>query len=256
MVHIIKQNKTNKNMRPLHIIMPMAGEGSRFLKEGWNTPKPLIRLHGKELFRRAIDCVAVDGAIMKYSFIVRQEHIDKYNIDKQIKELLPSANVFSVEKTTRGAVETCLFARDAIDKEDAIIVMDCDLEFRSQDFSSMARDILEKNTDEVDGGLLVSFDSDDPRYSYAETDDNMKVIRTAEKEVISNHALCGAYFFSKAESFLYAADSLLNETNFNKPEFYVSLLYNYLLRRGETVRVARMEEYYSYGTPEELKRYM
>ena len=22
-------------MRPLHIIMPMAGEGSRFLKEGW-----------------------------------------------------------------------------------------------------------------------------------------------------------------------------------------------------------------------------
>lgn len=29
-------------MRPLHIIMPMAGEGSRFLKEGWTTPKPLI----------------------------------------------------------------------------------------------------------------------------------------------------------------------------------------------------------------------
>lgn len=24
--------------------MPMAGEGSRFLKEGWTTPKPLIEL--------------------------------------------------------------------------------------------------------------------------------------------------------------------------------------------------------------------
>lgn len=33
-------------LRPLHIIMPMAGEGSRFLKEGWTTPKPLIPLHG------------------------------------------------------------------------------------------------------------------------------------------------------------------------------------------------------------------
>lgn len=26
--------------RSLHIIMPMTGEGSRFLKEGWATPKP------------------------------------------------------------------------------------------------------------------------------------------------------------------------------------------------------------------------
>lgn len=64
-------------MRPLHIIMPMAGEGSRFLKEGWTTPKPLIKLHDKELFLRAIGSVKVEDAPMKYSFIVRQEHIDK-----------------------------------------------------------------------------------------------------------------------------------------------------------------------------------
>ena len=31
-------------MRPLHIIMPMAGERSRFAKAGWTTPKPLIEL--------------------------------------------------------------------------------------------------------------------------------------------------------------------------------------------------------------------
>ena len=60
-------------MRPLHIIMPMAGEGSRFLKEGWTTPKPLIKLHDKELFLRAIGSVKVEDAPMKYSFIVRQE---------------------------------------------------------------------------------------------------------------------------------------------------------------------------------------
>ena len=68
-------------MRPLHVIMPMAGEGSRFLKEGWTTPKPLIDLKGIPLFKRAIGSVAVAGAPMKYSFIVRKEHIDKYHID-------------------------------------------------------------------------------------------------------------------------------------------------------------------------------
>lgn len=243
-------------MRPLHVIMPMAGEGSRFLKEGWTTPKPLIRLHGKELFLRAIGSVKVESAPMKYSFVVRQEHIDKYQIDERIKEILPEANVFSVLRTTRGAVETCLVARPAISPEDSIVVMDCDLEFRSKAYVDHIKNILKKPMEEVDGGLLVSFDSDLPKYSYAEIDDDNNVIRTAEKEVISRHALCGAYFFSKAQGFLDAADAMLSDAGFNKPEFYVSLLFNTLLRKGERVRLAKMEEYYSYGTPEELKRYM
>lgn len=243
-------------MRPLHIIMPMAGEGSRFLKEGWTTPKPLIMLHGEPLFKHAIKSVFIEGAPMKYSFIVRKEHIDKYNIDQQIKTLLPEANVFSVEKTTRGAVETCLVAESAIASEDSIVVMDCDLEFKSKDYIRCIKEILQSPVDCVNGGMLVSFDSQEPKYSYAELNENNVVIRTAEKEVISNHALCGAYFFSSARGFLQAAHQLLNEPVFTKPEFYVSLLYNYLLKSGEKVRLAKMEEFYSYGTPEELKRYL
>lgn len=243
-------------MRALHIIMPMAGEGSRFLKEGWTTPKPLIELHGVPLFKRAIGSVAVEGAPMKYSFIVRKEHIDKNHIDEQIKAILPDANVFFVEKTTRGAVETCLVAESAIAEDDAIVVMDCDLEFRSKEFIEGIKNILQQPAGQANGGMLVSFESTEPRYSYAEVDEKMIVKRTAEKEVISNHALCGAYFFSTGKGFLNAAHRLLNEPVFTKPEFYVSLLYNYLLAEGETVRLATMEDYRSYGTPEELKRYL
>ncbi len=234
----------------------MAGEGSRFLKEGWTTPKPLIELHGLPLFKRAIGSVAVEGAPMKYSFIVRKEHIDKYHIDEQIKAILPEANVFFVEKTTRGAVETCLIAESVIDDADGIVVMDCDLEFRSKGYTEGIKTILQQPVEQANGGMLVSFESSEPRYSYAEVDEEMIVKRTAEKEVISNHALCGAYFFSTGKGFLSAAHRLLNEPVFTKPEFYVSLLYNYLLANGETVRLATMEDYRSYGTPEELKRYL
>lgn len=249
-------------MRPLHIIMPMAGEGSRFLKEGWTTPKPLIELKGTPLFQRAISSVRIEGVPMKYSFIVRQEHIDKYGIDKGIKALLPEANIFSVLKTTRGAVETCLMAESAIADEDGVVVMDCDLEFRSQRYLEIIKGALSSQQSVVSsqqselGGALVSFDSDLPKYSYAETDDKGNVIRTAEKEVISSHALCGAYFFSFGKRFKQIAHQLLNEPEFKKPEYYVSLLYNYLLEAGEKVQLATMEEYYSYGTPEELKRYL
>lgn len=243
-------------MRPLHIIMPMAGEGSRFLKEGWTTPKPLIQLKGKCLFERAVGSVADVNAQKKYSFIVRQEHIDYQHIDTLLKEICPSANIFSVSQTTRGAVETCLKAESNIDHEDAILIMDCDLEFKSTGLTQFIRSVLEMPTESVNGGALVSFESQDPRYSYAQVDTNNYVLRTAEKEVISNHALCGAYFFSTSHDFLSAAHRLLKEPVFSKPEFYVSLLYNYLLQEKQMVRLFPLEEYYSYGTPDELKRYL
>lgn len=236
--------------------MPMAGEGSRFKKEGWATPKPLIELNGKPLFLHAISSVAAPGIELKYSFIVRQEHIKEYEIDKGIKNILPKANIFSVAKTTRGAVETCLVAESAIADDDAVIVMDCDLEFRSKKFLEIILSILKQPVDFAEGGALVSFQSTDPRYSYAALGENGYVTKTAEKEPISNHALCGAYFFSTGKRFKQVAHQLLNEPEFKKPEYYVSLLYNYLLKAGEKVQLASMEEYYSYGTPEELKRYL
>lgn len=242
-------------MRPLHIIMPMAGEGTRFSKAGWTTPKPLIELRGVPLFRRAIDSVAIEGVEMKYSFIVRQEHIDKQHIDKLIKEIQPDANVFSVLKTTRGAVETCLVAESAIDDEDAVVVMDCDLEFRSEGYNELVANALSVSADEADGGALVSFESDNPRYSYALVDDEDRVLRTAEKDPISTHALCGAYFFGSGKDFKRIAHQLLEDGTHGKAEFYVSLLYNYLLDEGKVIRLATMEEYYSYGTPEELLFY-
>lgn len=242
-------------MRNLHIIMPMAGEGSRFRDAGWSTPKPLIELDGKPLFIRAIESVKVEGVPMKYSFIVRQEHIDEYGVDKGIKEIIPDAMIYSVKQTTRGAVETCLIAEPGIADDDAVIVMDCDLEFRSQKYSDIIKKVVEMAADEAKGGALVSFESDLPKYSYAEVGEDGFVKRTAEKEVISNHALCGAYFFSSGKEFKKAAHRLLDEPVMLKPEFYVSLLYNYLLRDGSPVELAPMEIYRSYGTPEELKQW-
>ena len=118
------------------------------------------------------------------------------------------------------------------------------------------KDILSLSMEQSEGGALVSFESNEPRYSYAALGEDGYVTRTAEKEVISNHALCGAYFFSTGKRFKQIAYQLLNEPEFKKPEYYVSLLYNYLLADGEKVQLAPMEEYYSYGTPEELKRYL
>lgn len=240
-------------MRPLHIIIPMAGEGSRFAEQGYKTPKPLIDFEGKALFERSVNSLANIKANKKYSFIVRDEHITQFQIDRKIKDLFNSANIYSVAKTTKGAVETCLVAKEAIDPDDAILVLDCDLEFKSIQLYQKIQEILSLPSDKVNGGVLLSFESEDPRYSYAEVDRYQTVIRTAEKDPISKNALIGAYFFSKGVSFLDAATALISDGSFNKKEYYLSLLYNYLIAQGDTVSLVKADSFYSYGTPEELK---
>ena len=53
----IKLNK-NKEINNYHnsaVIIPMAGEGSRFIKEGYKKIKPLISVSGKEMILQAVN---------------------------------------------------------------------------------------------------------------------------------------------------------------------------------------------------------
>lgn len=242
-------------MRVLHTVMPMAGRGSRFLDKGYTTPKPLIRVEGVPLFVRAISGLKSVDAPRKYTFIVRNEHIRDFAIDRRLRHCFPEAAVLGVEHTTRGAVETCLLAASRIAPDDAVVIQDCDLEFYSKSFCDGIFSDLQSDGSAV-GGRLVSFRADHPRYSYAEVDPRGRVLRTAEKQVISHHALAGAYYFSRGEDFLAAARELVRRVdagNMRVNELYLSLLYNILLDGGKTVELHELEHYRSFGTPEELR---
>ena len=234
--------------------MPMAGRGSRFLEQGITIPKPLIRVEGIPLFKRALDGLADIEAPRKYTFIVRQEHIRDFSIDNSLKAMFPDAAIIGVEHTTRGAVETCLLAGERISPDDAVAVQDCDLEFHSESFNRGIAGDLQKNSPDV-AGRVISFDAEDPRYSYAQITGDGRVLQTAEKQVISRHALAGAYYFSRGDCFLAAAHELLRrfENGMTQTkELYLSLLYNILLESDNRILLHELELYRSFGTPEEL----
>ena len=239
-------------MRALHIIMPMAGEGSRFLSRGIITPPPMIRFQGLPLFARALDSFHGLSVPRQVSMVVRQEHISRHAIDQEVRAFVPKANIFTVPSTTRGAAETCLQARSAIADDDGILVLDCDVEFRSRSFEAAIIKKLCEPSCQANGGALLSFPSNKPCYSYAVADEQGYVLRTVEKQVVSPHALAGAYFFSTGALFLQAAHRYLADVTLEESEAYVSLIYNYLIKEGHRVVLTTVEDYHSYGTPEEL----
>lgn len=236
-------------MSKLQVLMPMGGLGSRFSKAGYATPKPLIQVDEKQMFLRALDSFSPIDSV-SYIFVIRKEHNVQYDLKKNIVSRLPDAKVFILDHDTQGAVETCLIAEDGIDNDTPIAVADCDIYFESSTYFNHVGDI------DIDG-MILTFPSSDPRYSYVELDDQGNAVRTAEKIVISNHAILGGYYFKSGRLFKETARSFVSQPlPEDLKEYYMSHLFNILLENNKRVVIAPVDTKHIFGTPEELNEYL
>lgn len=239
-------------MATLQVLMPMGGLGTRFRKVGVTTPKPLIEVDGGPMFQRALRSFHPWTGDKTVTVVVRADDDAEHGLAGRVLAAQPDARIVRLEHDTRGAVETCLLARDALDPDQPLVIIDCDIAFDSPEYFRVLADAVERGT--LDG-LLLSFSSVLPRYSFAEVGADGLVVRTAEKQAISSDALMGVYSFTSARVFLEAADRLMAvQIDAAMPEYYVSLVFNELIASGRRVGLVR-GDFYCFGTPEELAAY-
>ena len=95
-------------MSKLHLILPMAGRGSRFFENGFVCPKPLIEISGKPFFYWATRSVEKYVDCADITFVVLEEHIRDFGIDAKIKQYWPEARIIALPEVTEGAAITAL----------------------------------------------------------------------------------------------------------------------------------------------------
>ena len=184
-------------MEKIHLIMPMGGEGTRFGNKGFVLPKPLIELQGKPFFYWATQSVVKFVDVQDITFVVLQEHIDKFDIKNRILEYYPNAKFQIIPHVLNGAVLTCSEGVKLIDDDLPILFNDCDHAFVCKKLYEFCQ---KANFSDVDGALLT-FKSDSPAFSYAIFDEKHNVTGTIEKQVMSDEAICGAYYFKNKDIF-------------------------------------------------------
>ena len=234
-------------MSNIHYVMPMAGRGSRFL-DRFDLPKPLLPIYGRPFFYWSTESVRKFIKPATLDFVVLQEHIERYGIDKEIQDYFPEAKFHALSNITAGAVITCINGVIDIEDDYPIVFNDCDHLFRSSAFNYYCEYGM---SEEIDG-ILLTFSSNEPRYSFVEKDIEGKVLRTVEKEVISDEAICGCYYFRNKNIFLAAAERYLENCNYE--EFYMSGVYNEMIKNGQCVRSMPVDFHIPYGTPEEYEK--
>ena len=225
----------------INLIMPMAGGGTRFKKNEIDIPKPLIEINDKPFFFWAAQSILKFIEIKNLIFVVLKEHIEKYNIDKKILEYYPNAKIQIINNVLNGAVFTCLEGIKLIDNDDPILFNDCDHAFLSETFYKYC---MEHNFSDIDGALLT-FYSNEAKYSYIALDEKNNVIETMEKKVISDKAICGAYYFKNKKIFKTAVEKYLGN--------FISGVYNVMIKNNLLIKYFPTDLHISFGTPEEYE---
>lgn len=233
----------------LHLLQPMGGAGMRFSQEiGFDMPKPLINIYNKPFFYWSAKSVTERMPVSRITFVLLQEHIDKYQLDKKVLEYFPNAQIAILPCQLNGPVLTCVEGLKQVDytPDEVLLINDCDHMFKCNKLIDMVHN---KNKQL---NALVTFKSQEPCYSYVKYK-NGKFAGTVEKEVVSEDAICGAYLYKNAETFLNAATQLLKRGTGNYAEFFLSDTYNILNEQGEHINVISLDEHSSFGTPAEYR---
>jgi beta-phosphoglucomutase-like phosphatase (HAD superfamily)/dTDP-glucose pyrophosphorylase len=230
-----------------NILVPMAGNGSRFFNAGYKDPKPLIDVDGKPMIQRVVENIRIPG---NYIFIVQAEHYEKYDLENALTKLVPGCKIIQVDQVTDGAARTALLAKQHVDNQRPLIIANSDqlLDWESSDFVNQ---LLEVGSD----GNMALFLANEDKWSYAKIKNN-RIIEVAEKVIISNNASTGVYGWAKGSDFVKYAEQMIKKDIRVNNEFYICPVYNEAIEDNKRILPMFVDKMYGLGTPEDLDRYL
>ena len=203
----------------------MAGRGSRFVKAGYELPKPLIDVNGKPMIEVVTNNLRPDCE-HRFIYLCLKEHIDKYDLTTKLHNISNNCVIVPVSQVTEGAACTVLLAEKYIDNDDPLMIANSD-----QYVEININDYLKKQG--LCDGLIMTMTADDNKWSFIRYDKNGYVTEVREKEVISKEATVGIYNFAKGRDFVSGAKEMIDKNIRVNNEFYVAPVYNVLIEHGK-----------------------
>lgn len=227
-----------------HLIIPMAGRGSRFPSEGES--KPFINVRGDPMI------VAVHRNLG-----IPEEHTTFVVLRKdeaRVSRLFPKAHVCPIGDAvldgTACTVRAALRASAHIDRDAPVMVANCD-QLLELDMGSF---LLRMDTVCAGAGMLTFHSPDsNPSWSYVSRDEDGYVNCLAEKKCISTEATAGVYWWQRCEWLADSIEKLVSANDKVNGEFYLAPSFNYL---HNCIAVATYPcVMHSVGVPKDLDAY-
>lgn len=238
----------------LNIVLPIAGRGKRFADAGYSNPKPLIPVHGIPMIEVVVQNVRPQQP-HHFTFVALQEHLDHTQMLPTLQRIAPGCTVVPVSQVTEGAACTVLLAREVIDNDDALMIVNSD-QYVDVDIDDYLAEMEREQAD----GLIMTFWADHPKWSYVRLDAERRVTEVIEKVVVSNDATVGIYNFRRGRNFVRGVERMVALDMRVNNEFYVAPVYNQVIAEGTKVVTYNIDTkgngMYGLGVPDDLQTFL
>ena len=230
--------------------MPLAGKGLRLSQAGYKLPKPLVTVREKPIIQWAIDTVGLDG---NFIFCCKKEHIEEFNLDEKLVNIIPNCKIISIDNDTDGTAQTILHASKFIDSNEELFISDSD-HCMIWDYNNFKSRITKK---EIDACVMIYPDQQTSNaYSYVKMDKNGYVTEAAEKIPISTTAAAGMHYYKKGSDFVEYAEKMIKKNIRFNNEFYVTPVYNELIMNRKKIITYPIEKKWPLGSPDEIENFL
>lgn len=229
------------------IIIPMVGKSSRFFSAGYKDPKYKLNIKGQSVFSLAVQSFSQYFDSEDFLFVIRQDYSAYEFVESELKSLgVKNYSIKVLDKDTRGQAESVYLGSVDVDGSEPIYIFNIDT-FR---YGFTKPEII----DHCDGYLEV-FRGEGEHWSFIEVNSTGKVLRTTEKERISDLCSDGLYYFRRKSDFDRAYISAEASDLSVKGEYYIAPLYNQLIQEGLLIGYDLIEinEIGFCGTPNEYE---
>lgn len=237
----------------LNIVIPMAGHGSRFADAGYETPKPLLPIHGAPMIEVVVRNLT-PSRMCRFVFVCRSEHLERYGFGDALRRVAPGCEIVTLDEVTEGAACTVMLAEPVVDANDPLVIANSD---QWVDHSIDAH--LSRLSGDHDG-VIMTMAADDPKWSFVELDGTGLAVNVVEKEVISNEATVGIYTFARAADYFAGARAMIAADRRVGGEFYVAPVYNELIARGARIAIDNVgtvgDGMYGLGIPDDYESFL
>ncbi len=223
----------------MHVVIPVAGLGTRLRPHTWSKPKPLVTVAGKPILGHVLDrllSLPLERVVFVTGYLGEQ-------IEDYVRSHYEFDAVFVEQPEPLGQSHALLQAKGLITGPTLVVFPDLIFDADLESLVSCPWD-----------GVVYVKEVDDPRRFGVVVVEDGRIVRLVEKPQtpVSNLAVVGVYYFRDFADLIAAIEQQIAEDRRRGNEYYLAEAIQILIDRGRTIVAQPVSVWEDCGTVEAL----
>lgn len=239
-------------MENTYILVPMAGQGKRFRRAGFDTYKPFIPIQGKPMIAHVMDKFpeSIGRIVITCRELLTEEQ------EHYLTQSLGCTVIF-ISPHTEGPAYSILQASAQLPQNASFFLSYCDITWEWTEADMLAATQSDGVVYTHRGFHPHLIKNNYSAFCLPDPEDPHAMLRIQEKASYTDDWMkepvsIGLFYIKDGNAMLSAAQSLVEDDERVSAEFFPSLLFNRLKDRGLEIRLRDLPYYIHWGVPSQL----